>query len=460
MNTKHRGLATVIDMSRAVCRSALLMTASFVLTGCGGGGSGGSGVISQPPSTHEQLLETDNTYTAGYEAVAANATGNAVAVWMQDSAAGVVDIWANRYINGSGWQGAELIGSGSNDMALPRVVLDANGNATVAWMSWVSSAPGDVYATRYAVGTGWTAPVQIESGAGMAGYPQLAVDSNGNVIAVWEQQLAGVSQIYASRYNGTAWSSEQVIDANSAGNAYVPQIAVDGSGNYTVAWVQYDGSYYSMYANRYVGGVWQTAQLIENLSGDVANDLPQIAASTGGTVMVVWAHTDGSVASVYANRFDGVSWGTAQLLESGAGTAETPHIALDSNGNATAVWAQMGTNVYNIWSNSYTTGGDWGAAQLIESSDSGDAGLPWVGVDAGGNVTALWMQSIDNDATFNIYANHLITGGTWSGRQLIESGAGNAEAPQGAIDGSGNVFAVWDQLSSGVYSIFANRLTY
>jgi hypothetical protein len=458
MKANQMGSSVGVKALRWVWQTALLVVAGFTLAACGGGGSG---VISQP-GTQEQLLEADNTYDGGYTHVAANAAGAAIVVWFQDNSFGYTTIWANRYVSGSGWQGAQAIASGtSNLQVLPRVGIDSAGNATVVWMSANNGVLLDIYASRYVAGTGqWSAPQAIDAGTDPAGYPQLAVTNSGEAVAVWKQQSGATWHVFANRYTSSGWGTAQQIDGPSAFDASFPQITVDGSGNYTATWTQYDGAYTNVYANRYlVSGGWQSAQVIGNATGD-ASGMTNVVANASGTVMAVWTQVSGGVDSIYASVFGSGTWGAPQLLESGTDLAETPRAAIDANGNATAVWAQRAGTYYSVYRNSYTAGMGWGTEQLLESANTGDAGLPWVGVDSSGNVTALWTQSTDQDATFSIYANHRTASGSWTGAKLIESGAGDAGAPWGAIDGNGTVIATWEQVSSGPYSIFANRLTF
>jgi hypothetical protein len=70
------------------------------------------------------------------------------------------------------------------------------------------------------------------------------------------------------------------------------------------------------------------------------------------------------------------------------------------------VWRQSDSVRTNIWSNRYEAGTGWGAAEIIETDNSGDAASPQVAVDDSGNVIAVWYQ---NDGTrYNIWSNRYI----------------------------------------------------
>jgi len=122
---------------------------------------------------------------------------------------------------------------------------------------------------------------------------------------------------------------------------------------------------------------------------------PQVAADANGNATVVWAQFDGTRNNIWSNRYTAsVGWGAAELMElDDAGDALDPQVAVDANGNAMAVWHQSDGTRNNIWSNRYTAGAGWGAAELIETDNADHAVDPQVAVDPSGRATAVWQQS-------------------------------------------------------------------
>ena len=98
----------------------------------------------------------------------------------------------------------------------------------------------------------WGAAELIETdNAGNASTPQIAIDSSGNAVAVWTQWDGTRDSIWANRFNGTSWGTAELIEADNAGNAEYPQIAFDSSGNAIAVWYQSDGNRVNIYANRF-----------------------------------------------------------------------------------------------------------------------------------------------------------------------------------------------------------------
>lgn len=58
--------------------------------------------------------------------------------------------------------------------------------------------------------------------------------------------------IWANRYTaGTGWGTAALIETDNAGNAYSPQIACDTAGNALAVWDQSDGTRLNIWANRF-----------------------------------------------------------------------------------------------------------------------------------------------------------------------------------------------------------------
>ncbi len=403
-------------------------------------------------------LETDPNDAASPQ-IAVDAAGNAIAVWAQHDGTRN-NIWANRYTVGSGWGTAELLETDNTGSAIsPQIVLDSAGNALAVWQQF-DGTDYDIWANRYQPDFGWGTAVLIEANdTGDAYYPQIALDSAGNAIAVWQQSDGTRNDIWANRYlPGFGWGTPELIETDNVESAYVPQIAVDSAGNAIAVWNQYDGMRFNIWANRYVAGSgWGTAELIETDNvGDATN--PQIALDSAGNAIAVWHQFDGTRNNIWANRYIADSgWGTAELIETDdTENARFPQIAVDAAGNAIVVWHQFDGARNNIWANRYIADSGWGTAELIETDNAGSAYYPQIAMDSAGNAIAVWHQN--DGARYNIWANRYVAGSGWGAAELIETdNVGDATNPQTALDSTGNAIAVWRQSDGTRSNIWANR---
>lgn len=149
--------------------------------------------------------------------VAFDATGNALAVWQQNSGFGTPSrIWSNRYTAGTGWGGfpaliqTDSFGGGTATALAPQIAMDASGNALAVWVQpdGASDNTPDIWVNRYTAGSGWGTTanlgqvrINIPGASGSpAGWPQIAIDANGNALVVWYQSDGVNDSIWANRY--------------------------------------------------------------------------------------------------------------------------------------------------------------------------------------------------------------------------------------------------------------------
>jgi hypothetical protein len=398
------------------------------------------------------LLELDNTGSTSSPQIAINGSGNANAVWVQSDSDAIDSIWGNSF-NGTTWGTAELLELEDGMASSPQVATDSSGNAVAVWSQRDENGHFNILAASFN-GTSWGANAQvIDNAAGKASFPQIAVDRRGNAIAVWHQQAENsVTDIWANRFNGTTWGTAELIEF-IPGAAFNPQIAFDENQDAIVVWRQTAGAFDNIYAIRFnaLGGTWGQTEVIDREDGDAS--APKIAFGVGsGDAIAVWQQSNGNGDSIWANRFNGTTWGTAELIGSEVGNASSPQIAINSNVAAIAVWEQQDGIFKSIWANRSNRNG-WFEAKSIETGDAGDAFRPQIAIDSSGNAIAVWHQ---NDSTRNnLWANRF--GTTWGTAKLIETDdSGSATFPQIAIDGSGNGIAVWSQRDGFVASVWAN----
>ncbi len=351
------------------------------------------------------------------------------------------------------WGKAMSIEMGGGNAYYPRIAVDSSGNAVAVWVQ--NDEINSICANRYVAGIGWQTAALVAS-AGNASDPRVAVDPSGNAIAVWEQDNGIQENIWANRYDVKtgAWGTTKPVETD-AGHAFDPQIAVDPSGNAIAVWVQNDGTWDNIWANQFnaTTGAWGTAELIEANAGNAGS--PQVAVGPSGNAIAVWVQNDEIGNGIFASRYDvnTGAWGTAELIETGKGDAGDPRVAVDASGNAIAVWQQHDGTRDGIWANRYDVKtGTWGTAELIETG-AGGAGSPQVAVDTFGNAIAVWVEGVGN-----VWANRFnATTGAWGTAELIGMGPGGADSPQIAVDPSGNAIAVWVQNNGVRNGIWANR---
>jgi len=463
--------------------------------------------VAAPPSSSTssgwgtaQLIEASSA-PIGYEGVqlAVAPSGTAIAVWIQDDNSGRPSVWANRFVPGTGWGTAALIGNSSSywddyfgpqGIYGPQVAMDADENAFVVWYDYW----GNIWASRFVPDDGWEAETMINYGSDI-GYvansydPQVAVQAGGNAFVVWIGSDADYTYscydayyyyqwydscyvVWANRYvAGQGWQGAERVESQSGAHAWSADVAVDANGNAQVVWTQYTDEtwdYSKVFANRYASGTgWGTETAISGLG--LYDARPEVAMDGNGTAIAVWSQLDStSCWSLWANRDPaGTGWGTAEAIESLPYSSLGVQISMDSNGSAVVVWEQEDS----IRANRYVPGSGWQGQTRLDGStridrlppghgDYSVATSPSVAVDAAGNAVAVWVKRPDSGSVYSVWASRFTNGSGWGNAALVESNdTGSAFAPDVGVDASGNAVAAWSQTNGTLTSAWANQFT-
>jgi hypothetical protein len=351
--------------------------------------------------------------------VAIDSNGNAWAVWVQ-SHDFEFSIWANRFsVDNGSWGQAVLIEQIDNDAIHPEIAVDNLGNALAVWAQQNDAGGAyNIWANRYSTNnTSWGSAEMLEESTGDAKYPKVAVDDTGNAFVVWHERDGLEYSVWANRYNESidSWGVAEGIGSDGgvqrpSGSSifrteFTPEVSVDGNGNALSVWSQTDGAQDNIWANRFslANGSWGAATMIENDDGSARR--PAISIDNNGNALALWYQFDGSRDTTRFNHYNVAdsSWGTAALIETGAGTAYYHQIAHDNSGNALAVWQEADGGVFSIRASRYSASkSSWEASALIEA-EMGGAETPQIAIDGSGNALAVWEQN--DGSQNNIRAN-------------------------------------------------------
>jgi hypothetical protein len=266
--------------------------------------------------------------------------------------------------------------NGNTISTVPSVALDANGNASVAWVQSNGTNVNVCYA-RYTAGTTntWSnvSSSAIENTTVAATAVQLAMDKNGNLWATWVQGSGTSYTLYARSCTAAGTWSTTTTTLGTATAAPTPRLSVSPAGNALVSWLT--GG--NLYARRYSAGAWQgtAAEAIETTTA--ASYSPQGRINDAGQALISYLQTDGTTTNVYTRLYSGGAWGASKLIENSTASVTTtvqPSVALDAAGNASVVWIQNDAGaIASVYTNRYNT--DSTAYYTVKSTDSSWASL-------------------------------------------------------------------------------------
>ena len=141
---------------------------------------------------------------------------------------------------GGAWQAPIKITGETDELDQPKnagepgIAVDSQGDAVAVW-AWEFGSPVIQAAFRLAGGA-WQTPVSISEEGGSS--PQVAFDGHGNALAVWERNGDIVQSAFKPA--GGTWQAPVNLSDKTHG-AYDPQVAFDGQGDAVTVWNSENG---------------------------------------------------------------------------------------------------------------------------------------------------------------------------------------------------------------------------
>jgi hypothetical protein len=261
-------------------------------------------------------IVSDPTISAYGAQVAINASGHGLVAWVQENdptnTMNPVDLWARTVTSAGSWGAVTRVngvaGSSTNWLdAFFALAIDVNGNGGALWVQNAGfTGPSQLNVAMYSAANGWQASSVIPSASGSGfRFPMFAFDGTGNAFAVWRESnpnppYADVGS--AARYAaGIGWGPIVPFTSNSQGNVKDPRLAVDGVGNATIVWYEWQ-QLASSYAQpvktiRYlVDTGWGSEILLSPASNlDFVQSIcpaPRVGANAVGQTLTIWGYSD------------------------------------------------------------------------------------------------------------------------------------------------------------------------
>lgn len=377
------------------------------------------------------------------------------------NAAAFTDNNANGVIvndDSSGWSGAELVQGGSV-VVWPRLAFGPAGKRYVTYRdastikSTVSTAP-----------TVWSTPPDTigttHSNASVQQLvPHLAIDNNGDGVAVWRDENDIVSSSILTAGNWSAATTPQSLQAsgrlNMAGNPT--------TGEAIMVWEEPantgNNNFSSIRAGHYDrANGWRNFDFIENDDGHAYK--PEIAMNSTGKTIAVFTQTNtiNGTTDVLAYEFNGTAWVGPTVLDDVANMeiASNQKVAMNEAGDVAVVWQQnfKDTGAFqraSIFLNRYiAASAQWSGPILVETQDNFSTEKPNVAIDAAGNVFVVWVQETAAFQVEELLARRYdVALGDWSSAPVpIETeitASAVLSSQQVVADNEGNAIAIWVQ---------------
>ena len=334
----------------------------------------------------------------------------------------------------------------------PVVAVDAEGAATMVWVSLEGSDSTVLYATHPVGGT-WSTPDELSAPGAVEAEPDLAVDAAGDAVAVWTQDFGAVTAVQAAtRPAGGFWSGPVTL-SDATADADQPSVGIDGSGNAVALWsADLDGTDAVVGATKSLGGAWSGLYPLSDPENGAGH--PMVAVAPNGGATAVWTHFDPTaltnVVETASRPSAADAFGSSEIISPTTAWAGRPAVAVNAAGAATAAWEQDTVMGFAVHAATRTTAGDWSDSDLVSEPaddptvDEEENGNALVVLDAAGTSTVVWRRHIvdGSDHQRTVDSASATAGGDWS--NPLPLGASSSNSGLGlAIDPTGSATVAW-----------------
>ncbi len=277
--------------------------------------------------------------------------------------------------------------------------------------------------------------------------PTAGIGDSGDAAVSWVHDIGRDRVLQASYRKGRSGTWPEPNDLSEASlQIRKHEIALDGTGNAVVAWVERADATHAVKAVvRSAGsGVWGARVTLS--SGENVSAGPTLALAPNGTAIVAWVERS-SVVRVATGDATTATWQlTSDLSRSANPVLGEPQAVLNAAGDGAVAWVQQasGESRPRVKVAQRSAGGSWTAPTSLRSVRPQPASDAAVGIDRTGSVVVGWIALGEVEA-----AAYSAATGLWTDPRIVADADPRATELQLAVNPSGNAIAAWSTNEGG-----------
>ncbi len=347
---------------------------------------------------------------------------------------------------------AEYVESADIDAYSPQVVMDKDGNVVAVWLQAAIAGQNlRVWSNRIDADSGnWGTPEMIDDSSSGTNNLQLVVDAGGNAIAVWGQG----GDVYFNRFDavGKTWASAQAIESQAESAYFSAQfntLDIDGANNIYAIWNESQGN--KVWINKYSSNAWGTPVQVNSGTKTVA--APQLAINPDGDILVIWQQYDDSDEwEIWGRYYDAQSdsWSVDQAVENDTGYSTKAQVSIDAQGNGMASWILDNNGDTSIRSSRFIAAtNSWETGKTVASGDNLSMKMTMYESSA----LLLWTERDPSTFEYNLYSSQFDTvNDAWTSAETVITSSPSFEITieDLAFDGNNNFMAVYTAGASSI----------
>lgn len=326
------------------------------------------------------------------------------------------------------------------DSSHPALAVTTDGQVHAVWEQ------DHVLYHTYKGTSGWTAPARVTPGESAT----LAAGPNGSLHLAYICKFEDLWRVFYCDWNGAQWSRPTMVSAGGA-NAGEPRLAADGAGRVAIIWASHEAgappnAYAPLHYTTTDSGLRSDLPLL--VGGTfIKGRHPALAYGPDGALYAAWEACDvGEVAPeiCYAVR-SGDQWSDGWFCVSYAPDVPStlPDIAIDPDGRSCFVWQEgpaSASGPTGIFFN--TADGGPSGRQALASGAS--ASGPRLSIDRQGGLHVVWSEGGNTLR----YRHAPAADAAWEAPLGLTTAA-HLQDVAVAVDSAGSIHVVWAQSEAG-----------
>jgi hypothetical protein len=295
----------------------------------------------------------------------------------------------------------------------------------------------------------------------------VALDRAGNFVVAWQSEIEGHGdEIRARRFaaGGEALGAEIAVNQVSAQNQNAPSLAMDGAGNFVVAWQSLIGDNFAIRARRFnAQGVALGEEISVSTRRGESQSAPAVAMSGSGEFVVVWEAPLHGDYEIRGRCFDAQGVPRAGEIAINAetrGSQRFPAVAMNGAREFVAVFRSNVAGSYEIRARRFSSDGSARGDEIpVNAETRGDQLAPAVALDGRGNFVVTWENSLDDH--FEIRTRRFSARDLPLGPELPVHATAKSDqfAPAIALGARGAFVVAWHSQLAGDFEIRARCFT-
>jgi len=376
------------------------------------------------------------------------------------------------------WEGQIGITEDSANSYAPVIAVDPSQNIFIVWEDGMSGG-WEIYLTKLDNNGNllWDADsndpsdhikMLSETSSVESRYPDVAVDSSGNVHVVWREDVdsteGGSYEIYYKKFDtdgNVLIGDTRLTDGD---DSIHPALDVDSDGYVHVAWQDYLVDAYEIYYTHFNtdGAFVSDVGPIEALSPEGADSSKPDIILDNDYVHVVWQDRLDGDYDIYYTKLDingDLIWDIdpndptdhIRAITTDSAQSQKPAVAIDSDNRVHLTWQSSGEILYKKIDEEGLT--------LVETAANTQAAAsedPTIALSSASSVHIAWSDYM-NGQTEIYYSKVSSTGELLVEDERLTDATSYSSRPSMAIDSQGSVHITWDDRRDGNFEIYYMR---